>query len=469
MNNLSVPTRQVIYGLAMLGLFLVMIPYKGKLQTIKDRHDLGEATLGRVDTGSFMLKLALLGGARGIAANALWTRAVEFQKVHEWDRLAATVDLITKLQPHFLAIWTFQGWNLAYNVSVEWDAPEDKYVWIKKGINFLKQGVEKNPQSPDLRWDTGQTYFHKLGFADEAILLRRLFYDDEDDAFKSGPHGEPVYRDNFQVARRWFQEAIDIVDSGAGTRLATDLEARGDYVDPVVNRKGRPGDLSFRSMPAHSQTRYAAGLEKQSVKDVEATFGERAQNEWLNASNAWLEFGRSEFRSHNRGNVGGRWVYQPIHIGDINDPARMAQLTEHQRYWTERWSNDMNYRYWTDRAAAEMEKQGVQARQLFYEGTKALRTADFPQAVEKYKTGLDLWKDLLDRHPVFRDDLLNQADTGRLVQRYVRALRQSGEDIPVELPFAPLLKDDETANTPDPFDQMDMIRPSGAMPAPAPR
>jgi hypothetical protein len=155
MNTLSAQTRQILYGLAIVGLFLVMIPYKARLQEIKDRHDLGEATIGQVDTGSFMLKLALLGGARGIAANVLWTRAVDLQKIHEWDRLAATVDLITKLQPHFLAIWTFQGWNLAYNVSVEWDAPEDKYVWIKKGINFLRQGVDKNRNSPDLRWDTG--------------------------------------------------------------------------------------------------------------------------------------------------------------------------------------------------------------------------------------------------------------------------------------------------------------------------
>jgi hypothetical protein len=62
MNNLSAPTRQAIYGLAILGLFIVMIPYKERLQARKDRHDLGEATIGQVDTGSFMLKLALWAG-----------------------------------------------------------------------------------------------------------------------------------------------------------------------------------------------------------------------------------------------------------------------------------------------------------------------------------------------------------------------------------------------------------------------
>ena len=119
-----------------------------------------------------MLKLALLGGARGIAANVLWTQAEELKREQDWDSMKATVDLITKLQPHFLSVWTFQGWNLAYNVSVEWDAPEDKYQWIKKGIQFLQEGVRKNKKSPDLIWDTAWTYYHKLGFSDESIILR---------------------------------------------------------------------------------------------------------------------------------------------------------------------------------------------------------------------------------------------------------------------------------------------------------
>ena len=110
--------------------------------------DLGEATIGQVDTGSFVLKLFLLGGCRGMAANVLWTRADRAQKVQEWDRLKVTVDMITKLQPHFLSIWTFQSWNLAYNVSVEWDAPEDKYEWIKKGIKFVQDGVRRTRSRP---------------------------------------------------------------------------------------------------------------------------------------------------------------------------------------------------------------------------------------------------------------------------------------------------------------------------------
>src|SRR5438094_6980690 len=180
-------SRKLIFGLIIVGLFGAMLPYSLWLAEVKRRRDLGEAAIGQVDTGSFMLKLALLGGARGIAANVLWTRAEELKREQDWDRMKATVDLITKLQPHFLSVWTFQGWNLAYNVSVEWDAPDDKYDWIKQGIKFLQEGYRKNSEVPDLASDVAFTYYHKIGFADEAIVLRRLFRDDEDEPFRRVP------------------------------------------------------------------------------------------------------------------------------------------------------------------------------------------------------------------------------------------------------------------------------------------
>src|SRR5438094_6691784 len=158
-------SRKLIFGLIIVGLFGAMLPYSLWLAEVKRRRDLGEAAIGQVDTGSFMLKLALLGGARGIAANVLWTRAEELKREQEWDRLKATVDLITKLQPHFLSVWTFQGWNLAYNVSVEWDAPEDTYDWITPGIKFLKEGVRNNEKASDLVWDMAWTEYHKSVFA----------------------------------------------------------------------------------------------------------------------------------------------------------------------------------------------------------------------------------------------------------------------------------------------------------------
>ncbi len=95
----------------------------------------------------------------------------------------------------------------------------------------------------------------------------------------------------------------------------------------------------------------------------------------------------------------------------------------------------MNYRYWKDRCAAEMEQDGVNARRHFYEGTKAYKAADFPKAVQEFQDGLKVWEGLLKRHQAYRDDQLNQKDTGLIVKRYARACQQLGIPVPKDTPF----------------------------------
>ena len=54
-----------------------------------------------------------------------------------------------------------------------------------------------------------------------------------------------------------------------------------------------------------------------------------------------------------------------------------------------------------------MDTNAVAARQLFYEGTKAYKTGDFPVAAEKFKEGLRVWKAVMDDFPTYRDDELS--------------------------------------------------------------
>jgi hypothetical protein len=452
--------RKIAFSIGILLIFLAMYPYKQYLQDESGKKQLGEATIGEVDSGSFVLKLFLLGGARGMAANVLWTRAIELQKVQEWDRLKVTVDMITKLQPHFLSIWTFQSWNLTYNVSVEWDAPEDKYEWIKRGIKFVQDGVRKNQKSPDLIWDTAWYYYHKLGFSDESIILRRLFRDDEDESFKRSPlAGNNIYHDNFQLGHDWFTRAVRLVDDEGAARLSAGQAGDLEHVDAPAQRKGQESDLPFRSMPAHAQTRYAIGLEKESMKGVEATFGPRAQNEWLKAHQEWLAFGTHIFDTHNAVEVDGKMTRQKVQLDDnnISNHDRWVKLHPNQQYWTDRWADQMNYPYWKDRCDAEKDVAGTRARKLFYEGTKAYKSADFPLAVEKFKEGLQVWDKLLERHQPYRRDDLNRKDTGLVVKRYARACQQSQIDLPKETPFMDLLKAYENDSSKDPFDALEML------------
>ena len=334
-----------------------MFPYTAWLGEEKKRRDLGEAAIGQIDTGSFMMKLFLLGGFRGIVADILWLRAEEQKKDHDWDRLKTTVELITKLQPHFLSVWTFQGWNLAYNVSVEWDAPEDKYTWIKEGIKFLQEGVAKNRRSPDLIWDTAWTYYHKLGFSDESIILRRLFYDDEDLAFKTYEDpvdGHPVEsKDNFKLGYGWFSRSLKLVDEGAN-RLVGGTASEIKYVDATPQRKGRPDDIAFRSMPAHAQTRYAAGLEKMSIYGIPATFGEVAKNEWYRAGRNGT-YSANIYSYHlTKFGATARWCVTTSSSMTPAIPRTSRTCPRTRSTGRTRWSDQMNFRYWKERALAEM-------------------------------------------------------------------------------------------------------------------
>jgi hypothetical protein len=447
--------RQIVFALLIVLIFGAMWPYTEWLLRRKTDADLGEASIGQIDGGSFLLKLAMIMGFRGVVADVLWNDSIELQKQQEWDKLKEKVDFITKLQPHFLSVWTFQGWNLAYNVASEWDDPADKYTWIKNGITFLRQGVEKNRRSPDLIWDTAWTYYHKLGFADEAIILRRLFYDDRDlegSNFKIDPFSQEPREDNFLVAKGWFKRAIRLVDEGV-QRVDARLESEVEYVDKMPDRKGRPGDLNFRAMPSHSQTRYAMGLEKMSVKDLEPTFGVVAQNEWDHAFSDWIEFGTYEFPAFNN-------AAEKIQI-DLStkpDAYNSPEISDNQRYWINRWAEQQNYAYWKDKCDAERETSGVLARQDFYEGTLALKEARFRDAVAKYLEGLNRWQELLERHTRYRDDDLNKKDTGEIVRRYVFALKQVGETPGDDLPFKELYEAVKNEPFKDPFDQLDMMK-----------
>jgi hypothetical protein len=467
--------KKIIYALLILVVFAAMRPYTLWLNQEKKNRDLGEAAIGQIDTGSFMMKLFLLGGFRGIVANYLWLRAEENKRDHDWDRLKSNVDLITKLQPHFLSIWTFQGWNLAYNVSVEWDAPEDKYEWIKQGIKFVQRGVENNRRSPDLIWDTAWFYYHKLGFADEAIILRRLFRDDEDEEFKSYIEPDTGYKsvknDNFQLGYDWFSRSINLVDRGASRLTEGTAQDVQDlqYVDATPQRKGRPDDIAFRSMPAHAQTHYAAALEKMSTLGIEATFGEIAKNEWGKALVEWVKFGKHVFESPNVIPRNGKLERDLVRLDDRTEPEEFQKLNDNQKFWSDRWASQMNYPYWKERSQAEMTEKGVTARQLFYEGTKAYKSGDFAAAATKFKEGLLTWKDNLKDFPAFREDDINKKDTGLIVKRYERVLQQQGQKLPENFPFKELLPAAKADTTVDPFDAIEMLGVGAVEKTEAPR
>lgn len=105
-----------------------------------------------------------LGGFRGILADFLWLRAARLQQEGQYFELVQLADWITKLEPRFTSVWAYHAWNLAYNISVLFDAPEDRWRWVRHGVNLLRdEGLRYNPGEPRLLFELGWLFQHKIG------------------------------------------------------------------------------------------------------------------------------------------------------------------------------------------------------------------------------------------------------------------------------------------------------------------
>lgn len=108
--------------------------------------------------------LASLGSLRGLAVHALWYRAEQLKQQGKFYEANNLAEMITKLQPRFPQVWLFQGWNMAYNISVKTNTPEERWDWVNKGMNLLRNpGIRNNPSSPTLYKELSWIFSHKMG------------------------------------------------------------------------------------------------------------------------------------------------------------------------------------------------------------------------------------------------------------------------------------------------------------------
>ncbi len=170
--------RKITYFVLIVVLFTLtlLVRRNGTLgmEALANRLEVREENLGQVDLTSELLRLAMT-GSRGAVICYFWYDAQEKQKKHEWNELDQRIHLLSKLQPHFITPWLFQSWNLAYNVSVEFDRVKDKYFYVARGIDLLAEGERQNRDNPEMRFFIGNYTQSKIGISDENNTMRSLF------------------------------------------------------------------------------------------------------------------------------------------------------------------------------------------------------------------------------------------------------------------------------------------------------
>ena len=156
------------YKFSLAGVCLLLLTGAGFIQNALNvqRTELGLTNVTPLENAPPILALTTqaLGSFRGLIANALWIRANDLQLQDKFFEQVQLADWITKLEPRFVQVWIVQAWNMAYNISVKLNTAEDRWRWVQRGIELLRdEGLKYNPNESLIYRELAWFFQHKMG------------------------------------------------------------------------------------------------------------------------------------------------------------------------------------------------------------------------------------------------------------------------------------------------------------------
>lgn len=201
--------RRPAYKLTLGLLALLLIFGAGRIQDLlnRDRERLGLTRVAPLENAPPILALTTqaLGGFRGLIANALWVRAMDLQDQDKYFEMVQLADWITKLEPHFVQVWLVQAWNMAYNISVKFKDPADRWRWVQRGVELLRdEGLKYNPKETLIYRELSWFYQHKIGHnLDDAHMFYKVsLFNDMQSVLGNRPRDPELLNPQTDDARR---------------------------------------------------------------------------------------------------------------------------------------------------------------------------------------------------------------------------------------------------------------------------
>ncbi len=151
----------------MLGLAVGLLAASGvlmePLHNAQVQYDLTNEPVEGIDPG-LVLATTALGAFRGIIVDVVWIRMESLKQQGKFFEIVQLADLACRLAPRFPKVWDFNAWNMAYNVSVHIPDLTERWLWVKQGIELLRdRGIPNNRTEPELYFTLAFIYLHKIG------------------------------------------------------------------------------------------------------------------------------------------------------------------------------------------------------------------------------------------------------------------------------------------------------------------
>ncbi|MBI2919861.1 MAG: hypothetical protein HYY18_02120 [Planctomycetes bacterium] len=124
----------------------------------------------------------LMGGMRAVAIDYLWIQFIKAERERRFVEVNAILEMIAYLQPTFAEIWKHLAWVKAYNIAAMMETREDRWLWVKGGLDSIQKAVDRNPADEGLWFYKAYLHYHRL--PQEAYLLDRFRDETGQDAWE---------------------------------------------------------------------------------------------------------------------------------------------------------------------------------------------------------------------------------------------------------------------------------------------
>ena len=163
---MSRPGAKQFVWLAVAVAFLVCAGLvTGTLDTLREKHDLvppGNPVARNYP--SYALLTIAPGGLRAPIVAALWIRAEDLKNAGRFYESTQLAEMICHLMPRVPGVWGNRAWNMAWNISVKAQTPQERWLWVHSGIELLRdKGIPMNPKALELYKELGWIFFSKMG------------------------------------------------------------------------------------------------------------------------------------------------------------------------------------------------------------------------------------------------------------------------------------------------------------------
>lgn len=272
-----------------------------------DMYGGGQAEEGGVQQGPVSLANVFF-GFRKMAANLLWLQVDKFYHEGHTQRMVPLMNTCVMLDPSFIDAYLVGAWHLAYNATAgldetpwsirKYSEKHDDWVGRKEGlyyqgIEFLEDGIRKNPREYKLYFDAGyaiyeeklQDHVNSVKYLSEAVrlwhdvwvprtLYRCMGYNEQYEAAKKGweryskKYAETHPRSAGEIAPRF----IRINQARIYERDARYAETRADAAAEIAER------LTKQAQELLASGDQAAGKAEALLQQAEE-YRARAENE----------------------------------------------------------------------------------------------------------------------------------------------------------------------------------------------